>query len=135
MTTIFKYKLIKIRSKISFMARKLRMTISELILNQIHSSYTFLIKHEEIQKNIYDEYISRDEIFEKFLSSGSSSIFRFIMHINAHCSCNKEDQKRLARQQLLEINTSTCQNNLTSIIRNGSSKVKTINSIDDEQKT
>lgn len=97
MTTVFKYKLMKIRSKISFIARKLRMTISEMILNQIHTSYMFLIKHSEIQKNKYDEYISRDDIFEKFLGSGSSSIFRFIMHINAHCSSNKDDQKRLAR--------------------------------------
>jgi hypothetical protein len=124
----------RIRNKISFMARKRRQTISELLISQVYASYNTLTKQLEIPKNKYDEYIDKEDMFEQFLSCGSSSIFRFVMHVNAQCSCNSEDKKRLAKQSLLDA-ASAPKPGVTSVIRNGTAKVAPIGAADNEQKS
>lgn len=46
--TLFKFKLMKIRAKIGFIAFKQNKTINELLLNQIKQSYLELVKNREI---------------------------------------------------------------------------------------
>lgn len=47
-TTLIKYKIMRFRSKISYMAFKKKRTINELFLLQIQSTYSMLIKNREI---------------------------------------------------------------------------------------
>ena len=48
-TTLFKYKLMRIRSKISYSAFEKNMTIPELFFNQIQTSFQHFVKLGEIK--------------------------------------------------------------------------------------
>ena len=48
-TTLFRFKLLRIRSKLSFEAFRQKMTVHEMLLTQIMQSYSDLLKAGEIQ--------------------------------------------------------------------------------------
>ena len=55
--TLFKYKLMRIRSKISYMAFKSKQTILEFLLNKIQSQFFHLLRYNEIEMSEVDRYM------------------------------------------------------------------------------
>lgn len=64
-TTLFKYKLMRIRSKISFCAFKKNMTISELILKQIAVSFEHFVKLGEIKLTEHEQNMGKKELYDQ----------------------------------------------------------------------
>lgn len=82
-STVLKYKLMRIRCKISFMAMLQMKTIPELIISQIKNTYYDLVKLKEIKVPAENLIIEDDEIIKCLTSQGWKSIIILLQTINA----------------------------------------------------
>lgn len=85
-TTLLKYKIMRIRAKISFIALKNNKTIFELFLDQIMNSYVMLarLKEEELGDlaDQFELFRMNDHAFQQLISDGMGNIFHKIMQLN-----------------------------------------------------
>ena len=81
-TTLMKYKLIRIRCKISYLAFAQKMIISEFLLSKLVDSYIQLVKNDEFPMKKMDEYGIDTEIYEKLFSNNIGSFLKVVMDIN-----------------------------------------------------
>jgi hypothetical protein len=73
MKTVMKYKIIRIRNKISFHAFKNRMTILELIVNKAYLSFKELVKQGEIVPKLSSE--ETQEVFDDINNGNTKGAF------------------------------------------------------------
>lgn len=83
-----KYKIMLIRSKISFMALEKRMTIMELFADAIKKSYKQLVQAGHIQQT------PRSEMIQKVLAKGRPGVFVKVVKINMVANGERMPPKR-----------------------------------------
>jgi hypothetical protein len=67
---LMKYKIMKFRMKISYMAFEKKKSVKELLLDSILKTYIKLFKNGIIPMNIKDLYYQQDSLFEELNNSG-----------------------------------------------------------------
>lgn len=83
-TTLKKYKVLRMRSKISFLAFKNKCTINELFLNQILKTYTILTRTKQLMpRGGAAAFRHNDYLFMKMMKTGIGNIFKTIIQLNA----------------------------------------------------
>lgn len=74
-----KYKIMRIRAKISFLAFTKSMTVAELILSQVLKSFTLLAKMKEDElgdmNDQFELFRMNDHAFQALISDGMGNIF------------------------------------------------------------
>jgi hypothetical protein len=95
----FKYLLIRVRAKISYIAMYKRMTVLELFVRTIRKCYLDLIKKNEIPKP--DEEIAKrnQQVVLTLMERGYRGHIVTLIHYNLHKAEEKEDMAWL-RQRL-----------------------------------
>ena len=74
-----KYKLLRIRSKISYLAFTHNMMINEFLLSKIQRAYMDLVKNNEVIPSQMDEMALDQDIFESAISNDFNNIIKFVM--------------------------------------------------------
>jgi hypothetical protein len=79
---MLKYKILSIRNKISYQAFMKKLTINELILQQVLSSHRRLLQEKSIP--LYDPLLfEKQEVLESILHNDVSQVFIIIMKLNS----------------------------------------------------
>lgn len=68
----FRYLVLKVRSKLSFMAFMKKQTVSELLINQILKSYRAFIKVGLITRGIAQEMMDEEDVYQKLKTQSLS---------------------------------------------------------------
>ena len=89
-STLLKYKLLKFRIKLSFMAFKKCMTIGEMILKQIKASYDYFISIGHIKNNISS---GNEILFNQLLDGDAKMMFVNVMKMNLNKVKYNENEK------------------------------------------
>lgn len=80
--TLFKFKLMKIRAKIGFIAFKKNKTINETLLTQIKNSYLELVKFKHIPINSVQNIVNEKKAYEEILNEGCGCMLKRIVQLN-----------------------------------------------------
>lgn len=89
-TTCFKYKIMRLRGKISYHAFCKNQTIPELIMNQVLKSYNDLSMLNEIKVPLDEKVVCDQEIFNQIKEKSLSHILRHLFKINNEIILIKE---------------------------------------------
>lgn len=83
---MFRYKLLRFRSKISFEAFRQKKTVQELMLTTIMQSYSDLLKSGElpqVEGDYQERFRHRNYVFMGLMKSSLKNIFKTIFQLNA----------------------------------------------------
>mmetsp|Transcript_23526 Transcript_23526/g.36213 ORF Transcript_23526/g.36213 Transcript_23526/m.36213 type:complete len:82 (+) Transcript_23526:1012-1257(+) len=79
---MFKLLIMKVRAKISFMASYRKMTVLELFLNAIKTTFEQLVDQKAIALSSQEQKMNSDIIFQ--LVRGKHGVLKYIMNRNIH---------------------------------------------------
>lgn len=81
-STLLKYKLMRLRSKISFEAFLQTKTIPELIIGQIYKTFSDLIELNEISQPLEYFVVQDDNIIRQLKGKTMTNLFRKLFRMN-----------------------------------------------------
>ncbi len=87
----FKYKLMGIRSKISYYAFINKKTVAELIISQILKTYEHFLQQNQYQLTEAEQLMMEPDVMDTVNSESVSDIMRKIIRINATSLENKQE--------------------------------------------
>mmetsp|Transcript_31393 Transcript_31393/g.48006 ORF Transcript_31393/g.48006 Transcript_31393/m.48006 type:complete len:142 (-) Transcript_31393:1818-2243(-) len=123
----FRYTLMKIRAKISYMAFLKRMTIQELFCTAILNSYNELVRLKEVNIRKMDEVFNEEEVQLNIQNQSISNVLKLVMKIN---SMNFRENWSVADELELERAREFIFNNKKDLVyikkKNGKMQVKEI---------
>ena len=77
-----KYKIIKFRMKLSYIAFEKELTIKELFLTTIMKSYMTLFKRGKIPISVEEVFRQQNCVYDKILSLSCKDCFTYIVSLN-----------------------------------------------------
>ena len=123
----FKYTLMKIRNKISYMAFLKRNTVQELLCNAILNSFNELVKWKEVTPRKMDMVFDDEDVFANIKQKSITNVLKLVMKIN---SMNFKENWNIADELELDRAREYIFNNKKDVVyirkKNGRMEVKEI---------